>query len=83
MSCRTGPLRVGRPLRGVYTGLGRIILKGLRVAQDTIPANGRASNPFHHDKVYPPRSGRSPRRRPVRQDTIVLTFKLGDSRGAS
>ena len=22
MSCRTGPLRAGRPLRGVYTGLG-------------------------------------------------------------
>jgi hypothetical protein len=22
MSCRTGPLRVARPLRGVYTGLG-------------------------------------------------------------
>ena len=26
MSCRTGPLRVERPLRGAYTGLGNMIL---------------------------------------------------------
>jgi hypothetical protein len=29
MSCRTGPLRVERPLRGGYTGLARMIFVGL------------------------------------------------------
>lgn len=26
MSCRTGPLRVERPLRGVYTGCGKPVI---------------------------------------------------------
>jgi hypothetical protein len=29
MSCRTGPLRVGRSLRDLYTGLGKAICVGL------------------------------------------------------
>jgi len=44
MSCRTGPLRVGRPLHGVYTGLAGMIFIGPTVGRRrTIPANGRAN----------------------------------------
>ena len=34
MSCRTGPLRVGRPLRGVHTGLAGMISIGPPVGRD-------------------------------------------------
>ena len=34
MSCRTGPLRVGRSLRDAYTGLGDTILLGPPVGRD-------------------------------------------------
>jgi hypothetical protein len=34
VSCRTGPLRVGRPLRGLYTGLGRMSGGGPPVGRD-------------------------------------------------
>jgi hypothetical protein len=34
MSCRTGPLRVGRPLRGVYTCLGANDLLGPPVGRE-------------------------------------------------
>jgi len=45
MSCRTGPLRVERPLRGVYTGLEGIIFFG--------PTVGREINvPARADAVY-------------------------------
>jgi hypothetical protein len=36
MSCRTGPLRVGRPLRGGYTGLDGMMFFG--------PPDGRKKN---------------------------------------
>jgi hypothetical protein len=43
-SCRTGPLRVGRPLRGAYTGLAGTIGVGPPVGREKmIPTNGRTN----------------------------------------
>jgi hypothetical protein len=36
LSCRTGPLRVVRPLRGGYTGLGDSICFGPTVGRDLL-----------------------------------------------
>jgi len=45
MSCRTGPLRVGRPLRGGCTGRGGISDIGPPVGRDYyFPTNGRTTN---------------------------------------
>src|ERR1700722_13142794 len=41
MSCRTGPLRVARPLRGVYTGLGMISGRGPPVGRDDLSSDQR------------------------------------------
>src|ERR1700677_4478382 len=42
MSCRTGPLRVGRPLRGAYTFLATTNYRGPPVGRKRmIPTNGR------------------------------------------
>jgi hypothetical protein len=47
MSCRTGPLRVARPLRGVYTGLAVMIFLVLSlVGRKIIPTNGRAMRAY-------------------------------------
>jgi hypothetical protein len=44
MSCRTGPRRVERPLRGVYTDLAKAIFCGPPVGRAMmIPTNGRAN----------------------------------------
>jgi hypothetical protein len=37
VSCRTGPLRVGRPLRGVCTGLAGDNSGGLPLVGDDVP----------------------------------------------
>ena len=45
VSCRTGPLRVARPLRGVYTGLGGMVVFGPAVGRGSmILANGQAKD---------------------------------------
>jgi hypothetical protein len=41
MSCRTGPLRVERPLRGVYAGLAGIISIGPPVGRDDLSSDQR------------------------------------------
>jgi hypothetical protein len=70
MSCRTGPLRVARPLRGVYTGLGEMIFVGP-------PVGRKKDNPdqredlccfFHPDKLKRRANARPTRSGPVRQD---------------
>jgi hypothetical protein len=69
MSCRTGPLRVGWPLRGVYTGLWGIIFFGPPVGQEMIiPTNGGQSNPLRPDKLKRRANARPTRSGPVRQD---------------
>jgi hypothetical protein len=65
MSCRTGPLRAARPLRGVCTDLARIISKETPVGRPEHREDPRGSP--HRDKIYPPRSGRAARSGPVRQ----------------
>ncbi len=71
MSCRTGVLRGRRPLRGGYTGLGRMSRMGPRDARRKFltPTIGRPPK-----GVYASRSDRPPRRRPVRQDTVFPIF---------
>jgi hypothetical protein len=47
LSCRTGPLRAGRSLRDLYTGLGGTIFDGPPVGRDHyFPTNGRADAYF-------------------------------------
>ena len=48
MSCRTGPLRAGRSLRDVYTGLGRATSIGPRDARHDLSADHREA----HAKRY-------------------------------
>ena len=60
-SCRTGPLRVGRPLRGVSTGLGRIILFGPTVGREMmIPTDGRTYVLFSSQDKLKRRAERPP-----------------------
>ena len=84
MSCRTGPLRVGRAFARLLTcrGGGRW---ASRCSALSIPAIGRAVMIGWPRPVYTPRSGRAPRRRPVRQDmgySAGGVFGLGGSGGA-
>jgi hypothetical protein len=52
MSCRTGPLRVGRPPRGGYTGLARMIFVGPPVGRGTNGSDPlRAVSPFGRARV--------------------------------
>ena len=47
LSCRTGPLRVGRPLRGVCTGLARINSLGPPVGRDDLSSDQRRTIAIH------------------------------------
>ena len=73
MSCRTGPLRVGRPLRGMCTGRGGMRFLGPRDARvkshDSDQRPGRCGS-LHLDKLKRRANARPPRRRPVRQDAL-------------
>jgi len=53
MSCRTGPLRVERPLRGVYTGLAGMIIVGPTVGREMNDPGQRPGrrSPFHPDRL--------------------------------
>jgi hypothetical protein len=72
MSCRTGPLRVGRPLRGVYTGLAEMIGNGPPVGREMNDPDQREgrSNSFRPDKLRRRANARPTRSGPVRQDTV-------------
>ena len=84
VSCRTGPLRVGRPLRGVYT-LSRkdnLLCSSRWSEKDDPDQREGPGNPFLQDKIKrrpPARPNRGPRKQvfvcgvaersgPVRQD---------------
>jgi len=71
MSCRTGLLRGGRPLRGVCTGLGGVIFFGPPVGRgENDDSDQREGTCFLccRDRLKRRANARSPRRRPVRQD---------------
>jgi hypothetical protein len=86
MSCRTGPLRVGRPLRGVYTSSRKDnLLWSSRWSEKDDPDQREGpGNPFLQDKIKRranARPNRGPRKQvfvcgvaersgPVRQDTV-------------
>src|ERR1700733_5341364 len=69
-SCRTGLLRGGRAFARLFNFSSRPGDRGPGRWPGTSSAEQREAHkrPPLQDKVYPPRSGRSPRRRPVRQD---------------
>src|SRR6202789_4059861 len=59
--------------RLLHTGLRSLLEQIIyRCTRSWSPASGRATeNPFSKEKIHTPRSGRAPRRRPVRQDRIL------------
>jgi hypothetical protein len=70
VSCRTGPLRVGRPLRGVYT-LSRKdnLLWSSRWSEEDDPDQREGpGNPFSQEKIKRRANARPTRSGPVRQD---------------
>jgi hypothetical protein len=81
MSCRTGPLRVERPLRGVYTGLAGMIFLGPPVGREIIDPDQREGLCclFHPDKLKRRANARPTRSGPVRQDISLYT--LSENRG--
>jgi len=72
MSCRTGPLRVGRAFHAFLSYLGGIESNGPAVGRDHASADQREAHRKSslHDKVYTSRSDLSTRSGPVRQDSF-------------
>jgi hypothetical protein len=86
MSCRTGPLRVGRPLRGVYTGRGKSLITVRPMAGVSVEQRETLCCTHRQDNLRRRANARPPRRRPVRQDIRYSAeggvFGLGSSGSA-
>ena len=72
MSCRTGPLRVGRPLRGLYTFLATAIFCGPPVGRKMNDPDQREDQCglFCQDQLKRRANARPTRSGPVRQDMV-------------
>jgi hypothetical protein len=79
LSCRTGPLRVVRPLRGAYTRLEEIIFFGPTVGREINDPGQRPGRCglFHPDKLKRRANARPTRSGPVRQDICSLSKRNG------
>src|SRR3984885_9027605 len=73
MSCRTGPLRVERPLRGGYTGFAAAIICWPPVGRHIYDSDQREDrcSSFFLDKLKRRANARPTRSGPVRQDIIT------------
>ena len=61
MSCRTGPLRVGRSLRDAYTGLDKMIDIGPPAGRNRKPSNARPGHLTLSKKRYTSHEVTAPR----------------------
>src|SRR6267378_2626220 len=81
-SCRTGPLRVGRPLRGAYTGLARRSALVLPlVAKDYSDQREDQCRSLYRGKLKRRVNARATRSGPVRQDRSLRGGRSDDAAG--